>query len=79
MFVLYDAMQKRAILMINVFEYYLRVCIEGGYYFFRRTSAAGIIRVWVLFEGGSYVYEEIRYVSIKVQYINTACVVLQLP
>ena len=46
--------KKRAILMINVFEYCPRGYIEGGYYFFTRPSSAGIIRVWVLFEGGSY-------------------------
>ena len=61
MFVLYDAMQKRAILIIYaknnniyVFEYCPRGYIEGGYYFFIRPSTAGIIRVRVLFEGGSY-------------------------
>ena len=37
---------------LNVFEYSPRGYIEGGYYFF--ISAAGIIRVRVLFEGGSY-------------------------
>ena len=40
--------------MINVFEYYPWGYIEGGYYFFTRSSNAGIIRVRVLFEGGSY-------------------------
>ena len=54
MFVLYDAMQKRAILMINSFEYYPRRYIEDGYYFLTRPSTAGIIRVRVLFKGGSY-------------------------
>ena len=47
MFVLYDANQKMRILV-------LRVLIEGGYYFFIRPSNGGIIRVRVLFEGGSY-------------------------
>ena len=46
---------------INVFEYYPRVYIEGGYYSFRRTSAAGIIRVWVLFKGGSYMRKYVIY------------------
>ena len=46
--------KKRAILMINVFEYCPRAYIEGGHYFFIRPSSAGIIRVRVLFEGGSY-------------------------
>ena len=50
MFVLYEAM----ILMINVFKYCPRGYIKGGYYLFTRPSTAGIIRVRVLFEGGSY-------------------------
>ena len=50
MFVLYEA----KILMINVFEYCPRGYIEGGYYFFTKPSTAGIIRMWVLFEGGPY-------------------------
>ena len=37
-----------------VFKYCPRGYIEGGYYFFTRPSTAGIIRVRVLFEGGSY-------------------------
>ena len=37
-----------------VFEYCPRGYIEGGYYFFTRPSTAGIIRMRVLFEGGSY-------------------------
>ena len=52
--VLYDAIQKTRILVINVFEYCPRVYIEGGYYFFTRPSTAGIIRVRVLFEVGPY-------------------------
>ena len=40
--------------MINGFDYCPRGYIEGGYYFFTRPSTAGIIRVRVLFEGGSY-------------------------
>ena len=53
MFVLYDSMQKLTH-DFDIFEYCPRVYIEGGYYFFRRTSAAGIIRMRVLFEGGPY-------------------------
>ena len=66
MFELDDAMQKRAILIIDVFEYYPRVYIKGGYYSFRRTSAAGIIRVRVLFEGGSYMRKYGIYQNQKV-------------
>ena len=47
-FVLYDAMQKKASYIAP------RGYIEGGYYFFTRPSSAGIIRMRVLFEGGSY-------------------------
>ena len=36
------------------FKYCPRGYIEGGYYFFERPSTAGIIRMQVLFEGGSY-------------------------
>ena len=54
MFILYDAMEKRATLMIKGFKYYLQGYIEGGYYFFTKPSTAGNIRVRVLFEGGSY-------------------------
>ena len=39
---------------LNDFEYCPRGYIEGGYYFFTRPSTAGIIRMRVLFEGGSY-------------------------
>ena len=38
----------------NVLEYCPRGYIEGGYYFSIRPSTACIIRVRVLFEGGSY-------------------------
>ena len=58
MFVLYDGIQKQAILIIHMyvidFEYCPRGYIEGGYYSFTRPSTAGIIRVRVLFKGGSY-------------------------
>ena len=46
--------KKRAILMINVFKQCPRGYIKGGYYLLTRPSTAGIIRVRVLFEGGSY-------------------------
>ena len=36
------------------YKYCPRVLIEGGYYFFTRPSNAGIIRMRVLIEGGSY-------------------------
>ena len=61
MFVLYEAMQKTRDFDIKdfkvcrfVFEYCPRGYIKGGYYFSIRPSTAGIIRVRVLFEGGSY-------------------------
>ena len=47
MFGLYDAMQKWL-------DYCPRGYIEGGYYLFTRPSSAGIIRMRVLIEGGSY-------------------------
>ena len=64
MFVLYEAM----VLMINVFEYCPRGYIEGGSYFSTKPSTAGIIRVWVLFEGGSYMR---KYGNLKFCYIET--------
>ena len=40
--------------MINGFEYCPWGYIKGGDYYFTMPSTAGIIRVRVLFEGGSY-------------------------
>ena len=39
--------------------------IKGGYYFFKRLSSAGIIRVRVLFERGSYLRKYGMYVTIR--------------
>ena len=44
-----------------VFEYCTRGYIEGGYYFFTRTSTAGFIRMRVLSEGGSYLRKYGKY------------------
>ena len=49
-----SVLQKMRDFYDNVFEYYPVGYIEGGDYFFTRSSNAGIIRVQVLFEGGSY-------------------------
>ena len=54
MFVPCHAMEKMGDFMINVFKQCPRGYIEGGYYFFTRPLTAGIIRMWVLFEGGPY-------------------------
>ena len=57
MFDLHEAIQKTHDfdnMHVIVFKFCPRGYIEGGYYFFIRPSSAGIIRVRVLFEGGSY-------------------------
>ena len=49
-----SVLQKMRDFYDNVFEYYPVGYIEGGDYFFIRPSTAGIIRVRVLIEAGSY-------------------------